>query len=164
MTGLGIAFAAGQATALLLLLAPQLLIRRHPHRSPVPMTDPPAWQPPARLPTRRELQPLLPVDLAALVKAGHVVAVNPGQYREATPGPPSRQDHDVDPLRGPLAVQTSEVSPGGLSIGARRPAFGPQGGWAVKAASGTRSESKRSLRRLKQIDLSVPSRSPGGPL
>ena len=42
-----------------------------------------AWQAPARLPSRRELQPPLPLDVAALVAAGHLTAVSPNVYRRA---------------------------------------------------------------------------------
>ncbi len=110
MTALAVAFAAGQAVAVALLLAPRLLIPRHPHRSPRNVTDYPAlpattWQPPDRLPTRRSLERPLPHDLDALVRAGYVVEVEPGRFRRAprthtrapaTPTPRQQHDHHVD--------------------------------------------------------------------
>ncbi len=55
------------------------------------MTD---YPPPERMPSRAELPPL-PADLAALVRAGHLVEVEPNQYRRAPrrmyPAPPKQE-------------------------------------------------------------------------
>jgi len=104
VTALGIAFAAGLSSDLVLLLVtPQLLIRHHPHRSPAPMTDlrphPTTWTAPGRLPSRHELQPAsLPADLEALVRSGHLTEVEPGRYRRGPRRP-------VAPLTAPTPRQ-----------------------------------------------------------
>jgi len=61
----------------------------------------PTWTAPSRLPTRDELEPQLPHDVEALVRAGHLLRVAPGMYRRRAPTPdtaPSRRallDHCV---------------------------------------------------------------------
>lgn len=47
------------------------------------MTDPSIWQAPDRLPTRGDLAVPLPLDVAALVAAGHLLEVAPSVYRRA---------------------------------------------------------------------------------
>jgi len=132
VTALGIAFAAGQALAVLLLVTPQLLIRQHPHgRNTAPMTDPrpnpTTWTAPDAIPSRHELQPApLPADLEALVRSGHLTEVEPGRYRRAPRhpiAPPAtqtpRQQHDahVDRLAAAvlagdgLAALATQVAP-----------------------------------------------------
>ena len=41
------------------------------------------WQAPERMPSRRDLAVPLPLDLAALVRAGHLLEVAPSVYRRA---------------------------------------------------------------------------------
>jgi hypothetical protein len=49
------------------------------------------WQAPDRIPKRQDVQPRrVPVDVAALVRAGHLLEVAPSVYRRAPrPAPPS---------------------------------------------------------------------------
>ncbi len=41
------------------------------------------WQAPDQMPSRRSLQPTLPADVAALIRAGHLLEVAPSVYRRA---------------------------------------------------------------------------------
>jgi len=66
-------------------------------------THRPAARTSTRMPSRRSLRPALPVDVQALVKAGHLVPVSDGVYRRAphptaatTPTPRQQHDHHVD--------------------------------------------------------------------
>jgi len=64
------------------------------------------WTPPSRLPTRSELQPQLPHDVEALVRAGHLLEVSPGQYRRA----PRRTPDTAPTVRALLDHCTNRIA------------------------------------------------------
>ncbi len=65
---------------------------------------------PTRMPSRRSLQPALPVDVQALVRCGHLIEVEPGCFRRATrttdTAPSAREliDHCTDRIGAALLI------------------------------------------------------------
>ncbi len=66
------------------------------------------WQPPGRMPSHAELHPL-PLDVAALVRAGHLHQVEPGVYRRA-PRPTTIIQTTHRDIRSPRPMSLSDAA------------------------------------------------------